>query len=293
LTPRAAASTERLARFAVWTAAALVCAHAVLWMAEATRDHRGLGAVLSNWDAQYFNQIARSGYSGRLYAFFPLYVQTVGWLARHLGLVGAAQWVGAALSLACFAGFVALCAHALHRGVGWRGIVPATSTGWLVFLLSPASYVFHYHGTEAMFLLLSFAAFVAARRDRWVLAAVLAGLAALTRTQGLILCAALALDSIRGVGDVPARLRRLAASAAISGSIAAIYPLWLQVHTGDAFAFQHAHGMWRQAHGVSGALATLWFGNPWQDRGVFSILHHVFFFALLVAAGMLLWGVRR
>jgi hypothetical protein len=288
-TPRA--RTVPLERVVVWSAAILVTLHLLVWIAEGIHSGRGLGGVLSNWDAEYYDEIGRTGYSGRLYAFFPLFPEVAGAIARVLGV--APHWVGAGLSLACFAGFVALVARALRESAAVRGVLPATSTGWLVFLLAPATYVFHYHGTEGMFLLWSFGAVLAVHRDRWLLAALLAGLSALTRTQGVFVAIAVALEAALRVPAWSTRALRLAASGAISGALFLLYPLWLQRHTGDALAFMHAHGLWREVHSLGGALATLWFGNPWQDRGLFSMLHHVFFFVLMGgAAALVIWKPR-
>ena len=284
---------ERLARLVVVSAAVLVTLHLVVWIGEGVRSGVGLGGVLARWDAEYYDEIIAKGYSGRLYAFFPLYPIVAGALARVTGSTGAAHWAGALVSLGCFAGFVALLARALRAGESWRGVLPETNTGWLFFLLTPSSYVFHYHGTEAMFLLWSFAAVLAAYRDRWLLAALLAGLSALTRTQGVFVGIAIALEAALRVPAWPERLKRLAVSGAISGGLFLIYPIWLHQATGDALAFQHAHVYWRQAEGLYGALATLWFGNPWQDHGIFSILHHVFFFVLMGGAvALVVWKPR-
>jgi hypothetical protein len=277
---------ERLARLVVWSAALLVAAHFIIWIVEGLHNHRGLAAELGNWDAEYYDDIARHGYSGRLYAFFPLFPETARALAWVTGTLSRPHLAGTVVSLACFVAFVALMARTLRgpNAASWRGVLPATSTGWLVFLLTPATYTFHYHGTEAMFLLWSFAAVVAVRRDRWIVAAMLAGLAALTRTQGIFVAMAVAFEAALLVPSWAARAGRLAAAGAISGALFALYPIWLYRTTGDPLAFAHAHGLWREVHSLGGALATLWFGNPWQDHGVFSILHHAFFFVLLGGA---------
>jgi hypothetical protein len=291
--PPAFGRRERLAKLVVLSAAALVALHLVVWIVEGLRSHVGLGGVLGRWDAEYYDEIVAHGYSGRLYAFFPLFPLVAGALARVTGTTGAAHWMGALVSLGCFAGFVAVAAQALRAGESWRGVLPETSTGWLFFLLTPSTYVFHYHGTEAMFLLWSFLAVLAVYRDNWLLGALFAGLSALTRTQGIFVAIAIALEAALRAATWPERVKRLVVCGAISGLLFILYPVWLDKTTGDPLAFSHAHTYWRQVDSMYGALATMWFGNPWQDRGVFSILHHVFFFVLMGGAvALAVWKPR-
>jgi hypothetical protein len=78
----------------------------------------------------------------------------------------------------------------------------------IFMLIFPTSYFLHIGYSESLFLALVLGAFLAARSDRWWLAGVLGGLAALTRLNGLLLIPALAAEAfVAWRGDRRTRLR--------------------------------------------------------------------------------------
>ena len=70
----------------------------------------------------------------------------------------------------------------------------ALRSAWFL-LIFPTAYFLHIGYTEALFLALVIGSFLAARTDRWWLAGLLGGLAALTRINGLVLLLALPVEA--------------------------------------------------------------------------------------------------
>jgi hypothetical protein len=70
----------------------------------------------------------------------------------------------------------------------------ALRSAWFL-LIFPTAYFLHIGYTEALFMALVLGSFLAARSDRWWLAGILGGLAALTRINGLVLLLALPVEA--------------------------------------------------------------------------------------------------
>jgi hypothetical protein len=84
----------------------------------------------------------------------------------------------------------------------------ALRAAWFL-LIFPTAYFLHIGYTEALFMALVLGSFLAARTDRWWLAGLLGGLAALTRVNGLVLIPALAAEAFTEWLQRPAEDRRL------------------------------------------------------------------------------------
>jgi hypothetical protein len=250
--------------------------HTVMWVAEALKTHAGAATVLNQSDSVYYSAIVEGGYTGRNFAFFPLFPMIVRGIWLALGRLVAPQIIGAAVSTACVAAFVALTVRWLEvREL--RGLVPGSRFAWLTFLLWPASYVLRTHHTEGLFLLLSFVAFVRGRQGRWVEGAVFAGLAALCRNQGVLVAALVAVDVAYRAGS----WKRFVAAGAISFAVFLPMPVGDFVASGDALAFYHAQRDWTQAHAPIEFARALWLGNPWQRKALGGIVHNVIWLACL------------
>ena len=155
---------------------------------DAAVDAHPLGFFLSawrHWDSVWFTRIADHGYDPHATAFFPLYPLLVRAAALGTGWTSAA---GVIVSVVCFAAALVL----LYRLV--RDEFDASTAAWTVILLSFASTSFFFQAvySESLFLLLTVASFSAARRGRWLLAGLAGGLAALTRSAGVLLVVPLA-----------------------------------------------------------------------------------------------------
>jgi Mannosyltransferase (PIG-V) len=148
-----------------------------------------LAGAAVRFDAGWYLAIARTGYAAAgkgSRAFWPLYPE----LTRVLGyVVGSDVIAGVAISLASFAVALVLLHRLAELELGRR----AADATVLLLAFAPLSFFFSAVYTESLFLLLSVAAIYAARRERWVLACALAGLATLTRTTGIALIVPLVL----------------------------------------------------------------------------------------------------
>jgi Mannosyltransferase (PIG-V) len=137
------------------------------------------------WDTLWFTDIAQHGYAAYgSTAFMPLYPALMRVTSPLLG----GQLVAAALLIATVATFFALLAlyRLAERLAPGRGVGPYTL---LAAVLLPIAFFLVAGYTESLFLALSLWAILAALDGRWRRFALLAGLAALTRQQGLVLAA--------------------------------------------------------------------------------------------------------
>jgi len=115
----------------------------------------------------------------------------------------------------------------------------AMRAAWFL-LIFPTAYFLHIGYTEALFMALVLGSFLAARTERWWLAGILGGLAALARVNGLILIPALAAEAFAQWLKRPPKERRLRVEWLAIGLVAVGFGVYLglnQVVYGDPFAF--------------------------------------------------------
>jgi hypothetical protein len=161
-----------------------------------------LAAPLARWDSVWYLAIAAGGYGdGAREAFFPLYPLVV-WIA---GALLGSPLVGGALASTALLG-VALVL--LHRLVALDHDRAVARNAVLVTALFPMSFFFSAVYSESLFLALSVGAVLAARRERWALAGALGGLAATTRSAGVVVLVPLAILYLWGTQRPSARCRR-------------------------------------------------------------------------------------
>ncbi len=282
----------------------MVVAHLGLWYGKVVSGGVPWGVVVSRWDGNWLTSIAVRGYGAGnpqgepateefvkgSWAFYPLYPACMSVLGRVFGGIPLRVW-GALLSSACF--FLALVVLASSR------LRPRSSLGWAFFILSPASFAFHTVHTEGLFLLLSTCAFVLAERQgrrSLVLASLCAGLCALTRIQGVFVAVAVGMKGALWPGTWRERLGRFAGVGLVSGSLAAVYPLYQWWATGNPFASVAAQDNWPHVSSLRGALKTIWLGNPAQRQWARSLnpmsLRHILFYPLYWILSLALWRTR-
>lgn len=239
---------------------------------------------LGVWDAGWYLRIAESGYSGPAWAFFPAFP----WLMRVTSAeTGFSPLVAGTLLSALFL-VAATWLYLRHVADDARGFPRGTNLGWLLFVFSPASWVFLHPHTESLYLLLLVATLACWTRCSWWLAAIVAGFAALTKNQGVLLAVATGFAAAadmwrsadRGVRMERAGLRFLLVGL-ISGAIYSIYPVYQYAVAGDPFLHLSSQIHWRPEMTLASYFKTLWFGNPWQNLRPGSLLHHAFFFAMI------------
>jgi hypothetical protein len=159
-------------------------------------------AVFRQFDASYYLAIASHGYLAAApdhLAFFPLYPA----LIRVLGFLSGSNVIaGLVISSASFALALVLLHRLAEVELGSR----AADATVLLMAFAPLSFFFTAIYTESLFLLLSVGAVLAARRERWALAGLLAGLATLTRPTGILLVVPLVIMLLRARGRLDRQL---------------------------------------------------------------------------------------
>jgi Dolichyl-phosphate-mannose-protein mannosyltransferase len=264
------------------------------------------------WDGMWFTAIARVGYRApEAPAFFPLYPALVRVSAVLVRSYAAA---GVIVSLVCAAAAMVV----LYRMVAAH--YDAGVAAWTVAFLSlcPVSFFFQAVYAESLFLLLVLGSLALAEHGRWTLACAVAGLAALTRNTGVLLCVPLFLVyadrrrwKLRGEHlEWPQDVRLAWLGLVPAGLIAYMGFLWWRV--GDPLAFSTAQLAWARSfawpfvtvwHGAKGAshalrvaaaqwpLSSSWIGPGGDGQWMFSMVL-VPFVALVIAVIVLLLAWR-
>jgi Mannosyltransferase (PIG-V) len=248
------------------------------------------------WDVPHLVAVASSGYGTQptgvpLEAFFP----GLPLLLRALHTIGI-DYLAAGLLISFVAGAIAVVA--LGRlgdldggaGVGRRAV--------LFMLLSPGAVFLAAGYTEALFLAFAIPAWLAARRERWLVAGLLAAGACSVRVSGIFLVAGLVVHYAVGDGGIRRRGLRGAPALLLPAVPLGLFMLHLQARTGNWLAWQVAQeeGWSRRLTDPWTALTTTWDGafDPaqpplWQWTWRYEI---VVVFLSLAFTGWLLWRRR-
>lgn len=243
-------------RLAIW----LLAAGTVLLFDDELNPSRGrwdtprlheLGAavdVWARWDSNWYLRIAESGYSwpSSTPAFFPGYPLLVAGLGRVLG--DRFLLAGLLVSLAACAAAFAL----LHRLVADRLGPRDAGRSVLYLALFPTSFFLGAVYGESLFLLLAVATFVLAERGRLGWAAVVSGLALLTRAQGVALLPTLAVFAWRSD-----RRARGLALLLVPVAMFLCFPVVLELWIGHGLAFVDAQKLWERSLAPLGPLGGL------------------------------------
>jgi len=265
-----------------------------------------LAAPFARWDSSWYLVIAHFGYRPDLghitasrAAFFPLYPLGI----RALGWIGSPPIVaGVAISTAAFA--VGL--YGIHRLTTLELGPPASASGRsggapaaarmavLATAFAPMGLFFSAVYSESLYLALSVGVFWAARRGRWAAAGLLGGLAAATRSAGLVLLLPALMiylygpraDAASGVTRsglarlVPRhRLRADVLWLAVIPAGALVFSLGLALAGGDGLAPLRAQGVWGRH--FAGPYVAVWHGLRAAFEGARQLLSfqraHVYF----------------
>ena len=232
--------------------------------------------VLARWDSDWYLRIAESGYRwpSSTPAFFPLYPAAVAVVGRILG--GHFLFAGVLVSLAASAAAFVLLFEVVRLRLG-----PRDARRTVLYLaVFPTSLFLGVVYGEGLFLALAIGTFLLAERGRLGWAAVVAGLAILTRAQGLALLPALALFAWRSERRV-----RALALLAVPVALFLVYPLVLEVWIGRGLAFLDAQRVWDRSLAPLGPL-----GGLVQAIGEGDVLGPLLAIAL-VALAVLAWRV--
>lgn len=332
-----------MSRLLVWTAAAGTIAALGFGPVRrafdppgSTRGFGWLGDVLAapaaRWDAAWYLTIAHYGYRPDLGAFtsardafFPLY--PIG--LRALSDMGApAVLAGVLLSLLA----LALGLYGLHRLTTLEAARLRLARGRELARLAvlscafgPMAFFLSAVYSESLYLALSIGAFLFARRGRWGVAAACAGLAAATRSSGVVLALPLALLYMygpredrrpdrpapgplaphgRGAGVLAAVRARLLPRYRVRADIlwlllvpagVAVYGAYLGLAGGDPLAPFHAQAGWSRH--FAGPFGGVWSGVLAGVGGLghtgTAASHNLILLAFLAAGAIALIGVLR
>lgn len=195
----------------------LIGALVALW--QALLGGFSLAAFYRVWglfDGIWYSLIARYGYHILPEAsFFPLYPLLMRLTAPLVG--GHVTLAGILLANGCSLAAFVLLGRLVERESGAR-IARRTL---LYYALFPSGLFFMTAYTEGLFLLLSVGAFLAMRQRRWLLCGALVALATLTRAQGALLLAPLAVEAweaLRPAWATLALARRWRTGLALAGA---------------------------------------------------------------------------
>ncbi len=203
-------------------------------------------AVWGHWDAVHYLDISARGYYGTDMAFFPLYPSLIAFVGRF---VGSELIAGLMISnIALFFGllfFYKLAEHQFNRGVAHRAIFYVS--------IFPTAVFFSAVYTESLFFALTVASFYYIREHKWITAGAIGALAALTRSEGVLLVLPYAIELIATARTMPlkrflapARVQRVLLGLACIPAGLACYMAWLWVLQGDPLYFSHVQVNWNR-----------------------------------------------
>ncbi len=245
--------------------------------------------IWNRWDAPHYIDLARYGYEAtgeRAYwlVFYPLFP----WLTRLASPLG--DYVLGAFIVSTVASLVA--GFLLHRLVLLDLDDELARRAVWFFYIYPTAYFLHIGYTESLFLALVLASFLAARRDRWLLAGVCGALACLTRINGLLLLPCLALEVLLRLRQTRRWEWRWLAIGLVPLGFVAYLALNYRV-TGDPFAYAKLlEDKWFKSpgspiQGLGDMLRSFAWRSPTERQMV--VFHQSFFLLLGVAGAIGAW----
>jgi hypothetical protein len=267
-----------------------------------------LAAPAARWDASWYLVIAHYGYRPELFpftssrtAFFPLYplgLSAISSLGTPPILAGVLLSIGA-LGFALY-GIHRLTALELGQRVplGLGGSSDAARLAVLLTAFAPMAFFFSAVYSESLYLALSVGVFWCARQGRWMWVGVLGGLAAATRSTGLVLALPALMLYLYGPrqdrpADLARRVRSLRPRYRVRRDVLwlgllpaglALYLGYLALAGGDALSPFHVQQVWGRH--FAGPYLGIWDGLRAGFDGLRQVAsmqrHHVYF---AIAAG--------
>lgn len=244
-------------------------------------DWQALRSNLGWWDAGWYTQIVTKGYEpSHAFAFFPLWPAILK-LTSYVFPFAHIPLIGCTISSLLLVALVKL----IHKPYGQtltdqtRFFQATNIVALIPLLFAPAGWVFATNHTESLFVLLGVAAFHYANKDSLVPAAVCAGLAALTKNQGVIIAFCIGLSFLLATrNNLAVGIKRFATSGMISAAIFALWPAYQFYQTGSPLASMEAQEHWGKAHSFEKYVSNMFsVGTREIDREIF--------FWLILAAG--------
>lgn len=191
---------------------------------------------LANMDGRHFIWIARDGYAGSNFAYFPLFPLLIGLLHRltQLSFIYSALLISILSTLGSI--YLLKKISMFEKHVNHAEVL-------LLFLFLPFSFVLHTTYADALFLFLTLASLYLARKKNWPAAGVFAGFAALTRLSGLALFPALIFEWRQQNKNFT--LKALIAPV-LNFLGFFVYTVFLQINFGNWRLFQTSMSAWKQ-----------------------------------------------
>jgi hypothetical protein len=261
--------------------------------------------IWARWDSEWYLMIASDGYVGDdRYAglpyesraaagFLPLYPLLIRALTPLFGPVGS----GVLISNICLAIALVLLYRLVYLEVGVERGESAAMAACAALLVHPSSLFLSAVYAESLFLALSLAVFLCARRRRFALAGIFAGLATLTRPFGVLLVIPIFWEWwAENRGDLenenPQKTYTWSAIWAFTVPIAlGTYMFFCHSVFGDPLAFVHRQARWRGTlSGPWRAFVRWWESGPTAHGAHGSTVELVFAFVCLA---MLVFMMRR
>lgn len=218
---------------------------------------------LRDWftqDAAHFIYIAQHGYDAWWRtAFFPLFPLLEHVLAPVFG--GDYGFAGLFISNAAFLGALVILRDLLERDFGSE----VAHRAILYLAIFPTAFYFFAPYSESLFLLFGLGSFAAIRLRRWWLAGLLGGIAALTRSQAILLGVPFAYELWRAWRQGQSRPWQILWAGLIPAGVV-VYAAYLSVLFHDPLAFSHAQAYWTRGlqwpgESIVNTLQTMAAGN--------------------------------
>lgn len=210
-----------------------------------TASTNPLLAVWGRWDAEHYLGVAKYGYSGTEPAFFPLYPL----LIRMAGAFTGSQLIAGLIisNVASFFGMLylyKLVEHEYNRHVAQRATFYVS--------IFPTAIFFSAVYSESLFFFLTVASFYYVRERRWLMAGTFGFLAALTRSEGVLLAAPLFIEWAVAAKEGGREFFRYWVDDVVKPLIGmalvplglACYMTYLWVISGDPLRFSHVQSHW-------------------------------------------------
>ena len=240
-------------------------------------------SVFALWDGRWYINIAQEGYSYQPgaqsnLAFFPLYPLLV-----RLAMFLFRDALLSSLIVSNFSFLVAmLLFHALVRREFEDARVAHRAVVFLAF--SPVSFYFSCAYTESTFLMLALGAFLAARRQRWLIACLCGALLSATRSIGFLIVIPLLVEFAMQNARSGAELKKLIQPRALLFALIPFglgaYMLFCHLRFDDPLIFMRVHKAWDRN-----------FMAPWYtiaNTHYFSVFYRWLFGGTLAVA-LMLW----
>ena len=244
----------------------------------------GVFSVLLQWDAElWYLGIAREGYTfdsefpSRMgfFPFYPLLTRAASFVFTDMRIAGLV------VSHACFVAAALLFNALINVDYKDQRINRAAVT---LLMFSPVSFFFSHAYSESTFLMLSLGAFLAAIKQRWLIACLLGGCLTATRNVGMLIALPLLVEYCRQNWNPALGLRSLVRPRillfALIPSGFALFMLYAYLKFGNPLAYLAATKVWGRQ-----------FVMPWHTLlNAFGLpLFYRYLFGSILLAGISLW----